>query len=104
MPEQNENQSGLKVPEGSPSGLGAFLDRQLDAGRIKFWRTLFFLILLAVALLNLLIKSHHPHFGVDRYPFFWPVFGLVIGGVMVVLVKKIIQPVIKKPEDFYGDL
>jgi TRAP-type C4-dicarboxylate transport system permease small subunit len=85
-------------------GLGGFLDRQLEAGRVRAWRLAFFLILLAIALLNLLVPNHHPHFGVDRYPFFWVAFGLVVGVALVFLVKKIVQPLIKRQEDHYGDV
>jgi hypothetical protein len=84
--------------------LGSFLDAQLKPERIRVWRLVFFGALALVALLNLVIKNHHPHFGVDAYPFFWPAFGLVTGVVLVFLVKKIIQPLIKRSEDHYGDL
>jgi antibiotic biosynthesis monooxygenase (ABM) superfamily enzyme len=85
-------------------GLGAFLDRQLEPSRIRGWRIAFFLVLIVIALLNLVIRIQHPHFGIDKYPFFWAAFGLIVGVVMVFLVKKIIQPIIKKPEDYYSDL
>ncbi|MDR2339178.1 MAG: hypothetical protein LBF40_03455 [Deltaproteobacteria bacterium] len=85
-------------------GLGGLLDRQLEPSRVRAWRTLFFLALLVAALLNLVVKNEHPHFGLDKYPFFWPAFGLVVGVVMVFIVKKVIQPLIKRPEDYYGDL
>lgn len=84
--------------------LGSFLDRQLSPERIRIWRIVFFLVLLVIALLNLLITNHHPHFGWDKYPFFWVAFGLILGVVMIFLVKKIIQPLIKRPEDYYHDL
>ena len=91
-------------PSANKSGLGGFLDRQLEPQRLRAWRMVFFLALLAAALLSLVVPNHHPHFGVDRYPFFWAAFGLIVGVVMVFVVKKIIQPVIKRPEDYYGDL
>ncbi|MDR2367059.1 MAG: hypothetical protein LBF58_02965 [Deltaproteobacteria bacterium] len=84
--------------------LGRFLADQLAPGRPRVWRNVFFAILLVIAALGVVIPNHHPHFGVDSYPFFWPVFGLVAGLVMVFVVKKIIQPLIKRPEDHYGDL
>ncbi|MDR2404820.1 MAG: hypothetical protein LBE27_00415 [Deltaproteobacteria bacterium] len=86
------------------SKLGAFLNRQLESGKIRSWRLAFFLVLLVIAILNFIIHNEHPHFGIDRYPLFWAVFGLVVGVVMVFLVKRIIQPLIKRPEDYYGDL
>ncbi|MDR1080277.1 MAG: hypothetical protein LBQ79_04795 [Deltaproteobacteria bacterium] len=84
--------------------LGRFLAAQLTPERIRTWRIIFFLALAVIALLNLVITNHEPHFGLDRYPFFWPVFGLVVGTVMVFLVKKIVQPLIGRPEDHYGDI
>ncbi|MDR1038670.1 MAG: hypothetical protein LBR80_00595 [Deltaproteobacteria bacterium] len=85
-------------------GLGGFLAAQLAPERIRIWRIVFFLALAVAALLNLVVPNHHPHFGVDRYPFFWPVFGLAVGVVMVFVVKKIVQPLIRRPEDHYGDV
>ncbi|MDR2354158.1 MAG: hypothetical protein LBF22_13580 [Deltaproteobacteria bacterium] len=87
-----------------PGFLGAFLDAQLQPERIRVWKIIFFVSLLVVALLSLVIPNLHPHFGYDKYPFFWVAFGLGFGVILVVAVKKIIQPIIKKPEDFYGDL
>ncbi|MDR1394557.1 MAG: hypothetical protein LBK52_00085 [Deltaproteobacteria bacterium] len=84
--------------------LSRFLARQLSAGRIRRWKIFFFALLAAAALLNLAIINHHPHFGWDRYTFFWPAFGLIAGLLLVASVKKILQPLIKKPEDYYGDL
>ncbi|MDR1487210.1 MAG: hypothetical protein LBT62_04360 [Deltaproteobacteria bacterium] len=86
------------------SALGRFLAAQLTPPRLKAWRNLMFGVLALAALLNLVVANHHPHFNVDRYPFFWPVFGLVCGVVMIFLVKKVIQPIIKRTEDHYADL
>ncbi|MDR3205128.1 MAG: hypothetical protein LBV23_10395 [Deltaproteobacteria bacterium] len=84
--------------------LGAFLADQLSAERLRTWRIIFFLLLALIALMSLIIKNLHPHFGFDAYPFFWPIFGLVVGLVLIFVVKKIIQPIIKRTEDHYGDL
>lgn len=86
-------------------GLGACLqaNRRPEARRV--WRALFFSFLAALVVLNIVaISNLHPHFGIDEMPGFWPVFGLVVGVVMVFFVKKIVQPLIKRPEDYYGDL
>ncbi|MDR1546730.1 MAG: hypothetical protein LBU12_08500 [Deltaproteobacteria bacterium] len=87
-----------------PGFLGRFLAAQLTQERVRLWRTIFFVILAVLALLNLVVANHHPHFGVDAYPFFWPLFGLVVGLALIFAVKKIIQPLIKRSEDHYGDL
>ncbi|MDR2302440.1 MAG: hypothetical protein LBF38_10425 [Deltaproteobacteria bacterium] len=87
-----------------PDFLGRFLADQLAPGRPKVWRNAFLALLALIAILGLVIPNRHPHFGVDAYPFFWPIFGLVMGLILIFAVKKIIQPLIKRPEDHYGDL
>ncbi|MDR1167225.1 MAG: hypothetical protein LBO66_15405 [Deltaproteobacteria bacterium] len=91
--------------ESKKSGfLGTFLDAQLTKERVRTWRIVFFVALLATVLLAFLIPNHHPHFGLDKYPAFWAAFGLVVGVALVLFVKKIVQPLIKRSEDHYGDL
>ncbi|MDR2387889.1 MAG: hypothetical protein LBE80_09950 [Deltaproteobacteria bacterium] len=84
--------------------LARFLAEQLAPGRPRVWRRIFLALLAIIALLGLIIPNHHPHFGLDGYAFFWPIFGLVMGLILIFVVKKIIQPLIKRPEDHYGDL
>jgi H+/Cl- antiporter ClcA len=84
--------------------LAKFLAAQLTPSRLKLWRRLFFGVLAGIAVLNVVVHNHHPHFGWDAKPLFWPAFGLIIGLALVLVVKKIIQPLIKKSEDYYGDL
>jgi hypothetical protein len=93
-------------PNGESVGfLGRFLAAQLTTGRLRLWRRLFFSALAIIALLGLVVRNHHPHFGGwDAKPFFWPAFGLAVGLALVLLAKNIIQPLIKRPEDYYGDL
>jgi p-aminobenzoyl-glutamate transporter AbgT len=90
--------------ERKTGSVGKFLNDQLTPEKKRSWKIAFFAILAVVALLNLIIRTGAPHFGLDAYPFFWAAFGLVIGVAMVFLVKKIIQPLIKRSEDYYGDL
>ena len=68
------------------------------------WRKLFFSVLGGLLALNIVCRPHEPHFGLDKHPFFWAVFGLGIGLVMVYVMKKIIQPRIVRKEDYYGDI
>jgi hypothetical protein len=84
--------------------LGRFLDSQLAPEKLRFWRRLFWAALALPVLLSLVVKNHHPHFGLDAYPMFWPLFGLLAGIILIFAVKKILQPAIKRPEDHYGDL
>ena len=86
------------------SPLGRVLEENRSCDKVKIWRMLFFAVLAILVVLNFVVPNLHPHFVVDKYPGFWPVFGLVVGVIMIFLVKKIIQPLIKRPEDYYGDL
>lgn len=78
---------------------GRLLQRMRD--RWKIWRIVFFVILGILVGINVLIHPHHAEFGIDAYPGFWGVFGLVAGLAMVIIMKKIIQPLIARKEDFY---
>ncbi len=85
-------------------GLGRFLEENRTPEKSRTWKIILFAVLGLLVVLNLVIPNHHPHFGLDDPPVFWPAFGLVVGVVMVFFVKKIVQPMIKRPEDYYGDL
>jgi|GEM_PF-1415574 len=65
---------------------------------------LWFGLLGFLLILNIFIQPHHPHFGVDAYWGFWAVFGLGVGVVMIYVMKRIIQPLIVRKEDYYGDI
>lgn len=69
-----------------------------------FWRKLFFTALALFVVVNLFVRPEEPHFGLDAYPGFWAVFGLGVGLVMIFVMKRIIQPLIVRKEDYYGDL
>jgi len=86
------------------SPLGRILEENRNPTKKAAWRKVFFVSLSLVVALSLLVPNLHPHFVVDKYPGFWPVFALVVGVSMIFLVKKIVQPLIKRPEDYYGDI
>ncbi len=69
--------------------------------RWKLLRTAFFILLAVLVGLNVFIRPHHAEFGFDTTPGFWGIFGLVIGLVMVIIMKKIIQPLIARKEGYY---
>lgn len=83
-------------------GVGLFLEKQKR--KPVTWRLIMFGALGIIVILNFFIHNHHPHFGWDARPGAWVIFGLGVGLLMVLLAKKIVQPLIKKREDFYGDL
>ncbi|QGY41660.1 hypothetical protein GM415_16535 [Pseudodesulfovibrio cashew] len=82
-------------------GLGGLLKQWSE--KKKTFKYIFFGVLGILLLLNVPFVTHHPHFGVDKYPGFFGAFGLVVGLAMVIIMKKIVQPFIKREEDYYGD-
>lgn len=81
---------------------GKFLQAQ-TANR-RPWLLAFLAALAALVVVNLFLRPEHAHFIYDAWPFFWPVFGLCIGLGMVLMMKKIVQPLITRKEDYYDDL
>lgn len=81
------------------SGLGLLLEKMRD--NWKAWRMIMFVVLALLVVLNFFIHPHHPHFGIDKYPGFWAVFGCGVGLGMVIIMKKIVQPTIGRKEDYY---
>lgn len=88
----------------SLSALGRCLKANSAPEKVKMWRKVMFAIMGILVVLNIIISNPAPHFVVDRVPGFWPAFGFLVGVVMVFFVKKIVQPLIKRPEDYYADL
>ena len=78
--------------------LGDILDqtRKRHAGPWKLGLLLFLGILLVA---NHFVHPHHAEFGIDAYTGFWAAFGLVVTVTMVVIMKKIIQPILVRPEE-----
>jgi hypothetical protein len=75
-----------------------------ERGRAGFWLLLYAAFLALLAFLNLFIRPGHPHFGPDGWFGFWPVFGLGVGLAMIFVMKRIVQPLIARKEDYYDDL
>ena len=82
--------------------LGAFIQSQYRM--IGCWVLLWAGVMALLLFLNLFIHPHHPHFVVDAYFGFWAVFSLVVGVVMIFVMKRIVQPLIVRKEDYYGDI
>ena len=82
--------------------LGAFFEAQQK--RISFWLKVYYAALILFIGLNIFIRPHEPHFGLDGYPGFWAIFGFSVGLAMVYSMKRIIQPLIVRKEDHYGDI
>lgn len=62
---------------------------------------LFFLGLAGLVGANVFLRPHEAEYVFDVYPGFWAVFGLVGGLAMVIIMKKIVQPMISRGDDYY---
>jgi len=67
------------------------------------WRRMFWGVLLALLAANFIIHPHHAEYALDAYPGFWPLFGLVTTLLMVLVMKKLVQPIIDRSEDGHDD-
>lgn len=81
------------------NGIGKTLQNMRGYGKI--WLFLFFAVLAVLVGLNFVIHPHHPHFGLDKFAGFFAGFGLFVGLGMVIIMKKLIQPLIARDEDYY---
>lgn len=81
-------ESSPKSPTGRPE----------SAGRL---RLLFFISLAVLVLLNLFILPHHPHFGLEKIPGFWALFGLAGAVILARVAKGAAHTFLGKDEDYY---
>ena len=56
--------------------------------------------LCALALVADVFYTKHPHFAVEGWPAFYPVYGFV-GSVLLVLAAKRLRRLLRRDEDFY---
>ncbi|MGE4293165.1 MAG: hypothetical protein AB7E32_13265 [Desulfovibrio sp.] len=79
--------------------LGAFFEKLRDKGSTLL--KVMYVILAVLVGLNFICNTHEPHFVIDKYVGFWAGFGLLFGLAMVIVMKKIVQPIIARDEEFY---
>ncbi len=78
---------------------GNIFSRQRD--KLFFWKKIFYAVLILLLLLNIVIRVHHPHFGLEKIPGFWAVFGLAGALVLGKLSKAAAHTILGRNEDFY---
>jgi hypothetical protein len=83
------NEQAGAAPPAKIQGLGRALRNLMFAG----------LGLLVV--LNLFITPHHPHFGLEKIPGFWALFGLLGAVILAKGAKGAAHTFLGKDEDFY---
>jgi len=78
---------------------GMLLDALRSHG--KALAALMFAVLAALVVANVFVRPEEAEYVLDAYPAFWPAFGLVVGLAMVIVMKKIVQPMISRRDDYY---
>lgn len=87
MPASSDPEIPVSKPSEDP------LSRKLRIG--------FFAVLGLLVVLNVVIRPHHPHFGLEAYPGFWAVFGLAGALFLGRAAKGLAHTILGKDEDFY---
>lgn len=64
-------------------------------------RLAMYVALAVLVALNLFILPHEPHFGIDGWPGFWAVFGVVVAVGLGRLAKGAAHTFLGQDEDFY---
>ena len=62
----------------------------------------FFIVLILLVVLNIFIRPHEPHFGLDRFTGFWALFGFIIAILLARVAKGAAHTFLGKDEDFYN--
>jgi hypothetical protein len=83
------NEDAGAPPSGKIRGLGRTL------------RNLMFASLALMVVLNLFITPHHPHFGLEKIPGFWALFGLLGAVILAKGAKGAAHSFLGKDENFY---
>ncbi|WP_457567657.1 hypothetical protein [Desulfurobacterium sp.] len=64
-------------------------------------KLLWWAFLALTVVLNLFIKPHHPHFEWEKIPGAWGIFGFVGSIALILFMKKVVYPLISRPEGYY---
>ncbi len=66
-----------------------------------FLKKAMYAVLAVMVVLNFLITPPHPHFGAERIPGFWAIFGLGVAVILARLAKGAAHTFLGKDVDFY---
>ena len=80
-------------------GLGNFLDRMRTPRSVRTWKLGLFVFLGIALVVNFFLYPHQAEYFLDNYPGHWAIFGLLVSLAMILIMKKIVQPMLRRPED-----
>lgn len=61
----------------------------------------FWIALGLLTAINIFVRPHHPHFGLEAIPGFWSLFGLAVAVILARIAKGAAHSFLGKNEDFY---
>lgn len=67
----------------------------------SFLKKAMYAVLSVMVVLNVMILPPHPHFGAEKIPGFWAVFGVVVAVLLARLAKGAAHTFLGKDLDFY---
>jgi hypothetical protein len=67
----------------------------------SFLKKAMYTVLSVMVVLNVMILPPHPHFGAEKIPGFWAVFGVVVAVLLARLAKGAAHTFLGKDLDFY---
>jgi hypothetical protein len=79
--------------------LGNFLDRMRRGRSVRAWKLGLFVFLGAALAVNFFVYPHQAEYFLDNYPGYWGLFGLLVSVAMILVMKKIVYPLLRRPED-----
>ncbi len=80
----------------------SFAELLIKAGdNARLWKKALFTALGILVGINIVLHPHHAHFALETTLGFWAGFGVVVSVALILVLKKIIYPLINKPEAFY---
>jgi hypothetical protein len=80
-------------------GLGNFLDRMRKVRSLRVWKLALVLFLGAILAVDFFAYPHRGKYFLDNHPGHWAVFCLLVSVAMILVMNKVVQPLLRRPED-----
>jgi hypothetical protein len=80
-------------------GLGNFLDRMRKGRSLRVWKLALLVFLGAMLAVDSFVCPYRGETFLDNHPGHWAVFGLLVSVAMILVMKKVVQPLLRRPED-----
>ena len=79
--------------------LGNFLDRMRKGRSLRVWKLALLLFLGAMLAVDFFAYPYRGETFLANHPGHWAVFCLLVSVAMILVMKKVVQPLLRRPED-----